>query len=104
MRTDLFDFELPDDLIALRPLSPRDASRLLVVRPGQSPDDRMFSALPDLLRPGDCLVFNDTRVVPAALRGIRRRGENAAEVHFNLHARVDDRSWRAFARPAKRLS
>lgn len=104
MRTDLFDFELPDDLIALRPLSPRDGSRLLVVRPDQPPDDRMFCDLPDLLRAGDCLVFNDTRVVPAALRGLRCRGEQTAEIHFNLHARVDDRCWRAFARPAKRLA
>lgn len=104
MRTDLFDFELPDDLIALHPLSPRDASRLLVVRPGQPPDNHVFCDLPGLLRPGDCLVFNDTRVVPAALRGLRLRGEQVAEIDFNLHARVDDNSWRAFARPAKRLT
>jgi len=104
MRTDLFDFQLPEDLIALRPLSPRDASRLLVVRPGQPFEDRVFCDLPGLLRPGDCLVFNDTRVVPAALRGSRARGGNVAEVDFNLHARIDDRSWRAFARPAKRLA
>lgn len=104
MRTDLFDFQLPDDLIALRPLSPRDASRLLVVRPGQPLGDHIFRDLPGLLRPGDCLVFNDTRVVPAALRGLRSRNGNVAEVDFNLHARVDDRSWRAFARPAKRLT
>lgn len=104
MRTDLFDFKLPDDLIALRPLSPRDASRMLVVRPGEPLEDRVFCDLPGLLRPGDCLVFNDTRVVPAALRGLRPRGEQVAEIDFNLHARVDDRSWRAFARPAKRLA
>lgn len=104
MRTDLFDFELPEDLIALRPLSPRDASRLLVVNPDEPPADRMFCDLPSLLRPGDCLVFNDTRVVPAALRGQRLRGDQISEVHFNLHARVDARRWRAFARPAKRLT
>ncbi|CFX43202.1 S-adenosylmethionine:tRNA ribosyltransferase-isomerase [Candidatus Filomicrobium marinum] len=104
MRTDLFDFELPEDLIALRPLSPRDASRLLVVKPGEPPADRMFCDLPSLLRPGDCLVFNDTRVVPAALLGQRIRGDQVSEVHFNLHARVDERHWRAFARPAKRLA
>jgi len=104
MRTDLFDFELPEELIALRPLTPRDSSRLLVVRPGEPLEDRVFSDLADLLRPGDCLVFNNTRVVPAALRGLRRRGEQASEVHFNLHQRVDARTWRAFARPAKRLA
>lgn len=104
MRTDLFDFQLPDDLIALHPLSRRDASRLLVVKPGQPLEDRVFCDLPGLLRPGDCLVFNDTRVVPAALKGVRPRGEHVAEIDFNLHARVDDSRWRAFARPAKRLA
>ncbi|MCR6650579.1 MAG: S-adenosylmethionine:tRNA ribosyltransferase-isomerase [Cellvibrionaceae bacterium] len=62
MRVDLFDFELPDERIALRPAEPRDAARLLVVRPGKPPEDRIVSELPGLLRPGDALVFNDTKV------------------------------------------
>jgi S-adenosylmethionine:tRNA ribosyltransferase-isomerase len=73
MRTDLFDFELPPDRIALRPASPRDAARLLVVRPGADPDhdDRVVGDLSDLLRPGDQLVVNDTKVIAAALHGRR---------------------------------
>ena len=69
MKTDLFDFELPADRIALRPASPRDAARLLVVRPGgaQELEDRSISDLPDLLRPGDCLVVNDSKVIAARL-------------------------------------
>jgi S-adenosylmethionine:tRNA ribosyltransferase-isomerase len=114
MRTDLFDFDLPDDRIALEPASPRDAARLLVVRPpspsprlrgeGTGLDDRVVRDLPDLLRPGDALVFNDTRVIRAALRGERMRGENRAAISFNLHRRVDESRWRAFARPTKRLA
>src|ERR1700728_2907515 len=73
MRTDLFDFELPQDRIALRPASPRDAARLMVVRPGHAPEteDRLVRDLPDLLRPGDQIVVNDTKVIPAALHGRR---------------------------------
>ena len=74
MRTDLFDFDLPPERIALRPISPRDAARLLVVRPGGSPEDRGVRDLPDLLRPGDAVVVNDTRVIPARLTG-RRIGQ-----------------------------
>jgi S-adenosylmethionine:tRNA ribosyltransferase-isomerase len=104
MRTDLFDFELPDDRIALRPAVPRDAARLLVVRPGEALlEDRTIADLPDLLRPGDVLVLNDTRVIPAALAGVRIRDEARAQVSFNLIRRVDESRWRAFARPAKRL-
>jgi S-adenosylmethionine:tRNA ribosyltransferase-isomerase len=66
--------------------------------------DRLVSDLPDLLRPGDALVFNDTRVIRAALEGERLRGENRAVVSFNLHKRLDDHRWLAFARPAKRLA
>jgi len=66
-------------------------------------EDRIVRDLPGLLRPGDALVFNDTRVIRAALTGERLRGENRAVVSFNLHKRVDDSRWRAFARPAKRL-
>ena len=152
MRTDLFDFELPDGRIALEPAIPRDAARLLVVRPtapspratpispytppvrgegrgegqqkalarGSAPhpnplpmeewgegirlEDHIVRDLPDLLRPGDALVFNDTRVIRAALEGERIRGEATARVSFNLHKRVDESRWRAFARPAKRLA
>lgn len=105
MRTDLFDFELPEDRIALYPLPERDQARLLVVRPNVRPElaDRSVSDLPDLLQPGDVLVFNDTRVIPAALKGTRTRGTAVAHVEVNLHKRVDESRWRAFARPAKRL-
>ena len=114
MRTDLFDFDLPDEAIALQPAAPRDAARLLVVRPsspsprsrGEGPmfEDRIVRDLPALLRPGDALVLNDTRVIRAALTGERTRGENRARIAFNLHKRVDASRWRAFARPAKRLA
>lgn len=103
MRTDLFDFELPGDRIALDPVSPRDAARLLVVGSGEF-QDRVVRDLPDLLRSGDALVFNDTRVIRAALGGERTRGGASARVSFNLHKRIDESRWRAFARPAKRLA
>ena len=105
MRTELFDFDLPEDRIALYPLPERDAARLLVVQPNGDPElmDRGVADLPELLRAGDVLVFNDTRVIPAALTGTRIRGGAEARVEFNLHKRVDESRWRAFARPAKRL-
>ena len=107
MRTDLFDFELPADRIALRPAVPRDAARLLVVRPGATPewDDRNVRDLPDLLRPGDAIVVNDTKVIPARLRG-RRLGRGTTEpvIEATLHQRLDGSRWRAFVKPAKRLS
>lgn len=102
MRVDAFDFELPEDRIALRPVSPRDAARMLVVRDGAFAD-RQVRDLPDLLKPGDVLVLNDTRVLPAALDGVRWRGETHAQIHANLHKRADAAAWRAFVRPAKRL-
>lgn len=99
MRVDLFDFELPTDLIALRPASPRDSARMLVAR-GQDPlSDKSVADLPDLLEPGDVLVFNDTRVIPAQLTG--KRGE--ATIGATLHKRLDLRRWQAFIRNAKRL-
>ena len=106
MKTELFDFELPEDRIALRPVEPRDTARLLCVQPGSDPEllDKSVRDLTSLLRPGDCLVFNDTRVIPAALTGIRQRGDSAAGVSCNLHKRIDASRWRAFARPAKRLA
>ena len=103
MRTDLFDFELPDGRIALEPATPRDAAKLLVMSSGGI-EDRIVRELPDLIRPGDALVFNDTRVIRAALEGERTRGNAKARVSFNLHKRVDESHWRAFARPAKRLA
>jgi S-adenosylmethionine:tRNA ribosyltransferase-isomerase len=105
MRVDLFDFELPEASIALRPPSPRDAGRLLVVRPGDGVEDRWVRDLPSLLRPGDALVFNDTRVVPARLRGLRSRaGAPGLRMEALLHLREAPDRWRAFARPAKRLA
>lgn len=98
-----FDFDLPSDRIALHPVSPRDAARMLVVRPGEPLADGKVTDLLTILRPGDVLVVNDTKVLPAELTGTRIRGENRANVAFNLHKRVDAQTWRAFARPAKRL-
>jgi S-adenosylmethionine:tRNA ribosyltransferase-isomerase len=99
-----FDFDLPPDLIALRPAEPRDAARLLVVRPGEGLEDRAFSELPDLLRPGDALVLNDTRVIAARLFGRRVRGESAVAVEATLHRRLAPDRWSAFMRPGKRLA
>jgi S-adenosylmethionine:tRNA ribosyltransferase-isomerase len=103
MRTDLFDFELPAERIALRPAAPRDAARLLVVRPGAAPvlDDRSVRDLPQLLRPGDALVVNDSKVIPARLSG---RGEAEPAIEATLHQRLDGARWRAFVKPAKRLA
>ena len=99
MRVDLFDFALPPDRIALRPASPRDSARLLVLRGGEAPEDRAVADLPALLRRGDMLIFNDTRVIPAQLEG--RRGE--ARIGATLHKREGPREWRAFVRNAKRV-
>src|SRR5215207_8180304 len=104
MRTDLFDFELPADRIALRPASPRDTARLLVVRPGAGFEDRHVRDLPDLLAPGDQLVVNDTKVIPARLSGRRLgRGDAEPRIEATLHRRIDGSRWRAFVKPAKRL-
>ena len=84
MRVDLFDFDLPEDCIALRPARPRDAARLLVVRPGEELEDRVVHDLPDLLKPGDALVLNDTKVIAAELRGKRHRDESVANVSATL--------------------
>ena len=104
MRVDLFDFDLPDELIALRPSVPREAGRLLVVPEAGTTLDRAVGDLPDLLRPGDALVVNDTRVIPARLRAVRARDEARARLEIMLHARLGPDLWRAFARPAKRLA
>jgi S-adenosylmethionine:tRNA ribosyltransferase-isomerase len=98
VRVDLFDFDLPPERIALRPVSPRDAARMLVLV-GEDTHDSHVRDLADWLRPGDCLVFNDTRVIPAQLEG--RRGE--AKIGATLHKREGPRDWRAFIRNAKRL-
>ncbi len=103
MKVDDFDFELPPENIALHPVEPRDSARMLVVRPGAALADRHVRDLLTLLRAGDVLVVNDTRVLPAELTGARVRGELRAGVSFNLHKRVDAASWKAFARPAKKL-
>ncbi|ASY56680.1 S-adenosylmethionine:tRNA ribosyltransferase-isomerase [Sinorhizobium sp. CCBAU 05631] len=106
MRVDLFDFDLPETSIALRPASPRDSARMLVVRPEAEPvlSDHGVLDLPAFLRPGDALVFNDTKVIPAQLEGIRQRGEDVAtQVSLTLHMRVGPDRWKAFARPARRL-
>jgi S-adenosylmethionine:tRNA ribosyltransferase-isomerase len=103
MRVDQFDFDLPPERIALHPASPRDSARMLVVQPGRGVEDRKVTDLLAILRPGDVLVVNDTKVLPAELTGTRIRGESRASVAFNLHRRVDRQTWRAFARPAKRL-
>ena len=99
MRVDLFDFELPPERIALRPARPRDAARMLVVEGERPFADRHVRYLPQLLRAGDVLVFNDTRVIPAQLEG--RRGD--ARIGATLHKRLDLRRWQAFIRNAKRL-
>jgi S-adenosylmethionine:tRNA ribosyltransferase-isomerase len=103
MKVDLFDFDLPDERIALRPASPRDVAKMLVVRPDDGMTDNIVRDLPSLLDPGDLLVFNDTKVIPAQLFGERRRGEAIAHVDVTLHMRVAPDRWLAFARPAKRL-
>ena len=98
MRIDAFDFVLPPERIAQRPVSPRDAARLLRIR-SNGLEDRGVRDLPDLLSPGDLLVFNDTKVLPARLVGSR----GAARVSITLHLRIDQSSWWVFAKPGKRL-
>ena len=97
MKTSDFDFDLPPECIAQRPVEPRDAARLLDLRGGMY--DRMVAELPELLEPGSLLVVNDTRVIPAQLEG--RRGEG--RIFVTLHKQQSDTEWLAFARPAKRL-
>ena len=98
-----FDFHLPQERIALRPASPRDAARLLVVRLREL-EERTVHDLPDLLRPGDVLVLNDTKVIRARLKGVRRRdGAEAVEVEATLHRRVSPERWLAFMKPGRRL-
>ena len=109
MRVDAFDFDLPPERIALRPARPRDAARMLLVQ-GDAMSDAGVRDLPLLLRAGDCLVFNDTRVIPAQLEGRRgardedgAQGAPGAKIGATLHKRIDLRRWQAFVRNAKRL-
>src|SRR5580692_9337196 len=107
MRTDLFDFALPEDRIALRPVSPRDAAKLLVVRAGAEAafEDRIVRDLPALLRRGDAVVVNDTKVLPASLHGRRiGRGEHEPAISATLIKRLGGSRWRALVKPAKRLA
>jgi S-adenosylmethionine:tRNA ribosyltransferase-isomerase len=103
MRLSDFDFDLPDAAIALRPAEPRDAARLLVVEPAAPFADLTVRDLPSLLRPGDALVFNDTRVIAARLNGTREREGRIVQVEATLHRRVSPHAWTAFMRPGKRL-
>ncbi|WP_442753757.1 tRNA preQ1(34) S-adenosylmethionine ribosyltransferase-isomerase QueA [Methylocystis sp. JAN1] len=103
MRVDLFDFDLPPDRIALRPVEPRDGARMLVAPPFGDFEDRIVRDLPSYLRPGDALVVNDTRVIHARLSGKRIRGELNAGVEATLIERRDASRWRALMRPAKKL-
>ncbi|MFN3585563.1 tRNA preQ1(34) S-adenosylmethionine ribosyltransferase-isomerase QueA [Phenylobacterium sp.] len=103
MRVADFDFDLPEEAIALRPASPRDSARLLLVRPGEAFQDLHVRDLPGLLRAGDVLVLNDTRVIPARLKGVRTRGDSRVAVEATLHQRKSGHVWTAFMRPGKRL-
>jgi S-adenosylmethionine:tRNA ribosyltransferase-isomerase len=106
MDIELFNFSLPEELIALRPACPRDSARLLQVS-GAGNSDHIFNELTDILRPGDVLILNETKVLSAALKGIRAArpvgGGGSVELQINLHQQISPNEWRAFARPAKRL-
>jgi S-adenosylmethionine:tRNA ribosyltransferase-isomerase len=103
MRVDLFDFDLPEELIALRPARPRDSARLLLVPAESGFEDRLVRDAPALFRPGDLLVFNDTRVIPARLSGVRLREESSVAVEATLIERVSASRWIALAKPGKRV-
>ncbi len=101
-----FDFDLPEANIALRPAVPRESARLLIVDPVERPvlRDNHVSDLVDQLQPGDVMIFNDTRVIPARMDGLRKRGETVAKVEITLHKRADPADWIVFAKPGKRLA
>ena len=103
MRTDLFDFDLPQASIALRPASPRDSARMLVVRGGEL-HDRIVSDLPDWLRAGDQIVVNDTKVIAAQLSGRRIGRATEPKIEATLIKRLDGSRWQALVRPAKKLA
>ena len=98
MKVDLFDFELPKELIAIRPAPSRDGARLLVVK-GNNISDKVVTQLSDYISPGDLMIFNDTRVIPARLKGKRRDAKMELTLHMNMNAGI----WKAFAKPAKKL-
>src|SRR5260221_2141035 len=102
MRTDLFDFELPAANIALRPASPRDSAKMLVVQPDGALLDRVVAELPQWLEPGDQLVVNDTRVISAQLKGRRIGRETEPKIEATLIKRLDGSRWRALVKPAKK--
>lgn len=104
MRTDLFDFNLPPDNIALRPASPRESARLLVVQPDMDLRDQTIADLPQWLRPGDQLVVNDTKVIAAQLSGRRIGRETEPKIEATLIKRLDGSRWQALVRPAKKLA
>ena len=104
MRTDLFDFELPTGHIALRPASPRDSARMLIVQPGGVLLDRVVTDLPLWLEPGDQLVVNDTKVISAQLKGRRISRETETKIEATLIKRLDGSRWQALVKPAKKLS
>jgi S-adenosylmethionine:tRNA ribosyltransferase-isomerase len=103
MRTDLFDFELPADRIALRPVNPRDSARMLVVQPDQVLRDRLVSDLPQWLEPGDQLVVNDTKVIAAQLQGRRIGRGPEPKIEATLIKRIDGSHWQALVKPARKL-
>jgi S-adenosylmethionine:tRNA ribosyltransferase-isomerase len=104
MKLSSFDFHLPEESIALRPAVPRDSARLLLVEAGGALSDRCVTDLPSLLRAGDALVFNDTRVIAARLSGLRVRGEHRTAVEATLLKRLDGARWTALMKPGKRLA
>jgi S-adenosylmethionine:tRNA ribosyltransferase-isomerase len=104
MDVSLFDFELPEERIALRPASPRDSARMMVVRAGGELEHRQVRDLPDYLKSGDALVANDTRVLPARLHGVRLRETGPAKVEVLLHQRLDACRFAILARPARKLA
>ena len=104
MRTDLFDFELPSASIALRPASPRDSARMLVVEPDAVLRDRLVADLPQWLEAGDQLVVNDTKVISAQLKGRRIGRETEPRIEATLIKRLDGSRWQALVKPAKKLS
>ncbi len=102
MRVADFDFDLPPTQIALRPAFPRESAKLLVVN--DQFQDLTIADLPTLLRAGDVLVFNNTRVIPAALTGVRfGRNNTTPKIEALLHLRLDSATWKAFAKPGKKL-
>ncbi len=104
MRTDLFDFELPAERIALRPVSPRDSARMLIVRPGAALHDGIVTDLPTMLVAGDQLVVNDTKVISAQLKGRRIGQLTEPKIEATLIKRLDGSRWQALVKPAKKLS